>query len=268
VFLKYSFVQSDIFFISLLCIFANNVFAQSNVKPDSLRHTTAPPITITSDAENSEILMHPTDIHVVSSEELLIQTSATRLSDAIQVLHPSLDIRNYGSLGGISLASFRGLPTEYTTLYWEGIRITNSQNSLSDLSLINISAIQSVGIISAANAQLIGGDIGAGILLHSNPSEKPAGFDIGSSLLSYDNISSFGEKQLDFGGVYKVTDSFSIAGGLSNTYSNGAFPFLQPTGNSTAPFVNVYRENNDAHLLNANLGGEYKIDDNANIKAI
>ena len=260
------FLKYTIFCCSLFCIASSNILAQDKTKTDTIRRTSAPPITVTSEAYNNEIAIHPADIHTVTADQLQAQTGATRLSDALQVLHPSLDIRNYGSLGGISLASFRGLPAEYTSVYWEGICITDPQHSFTDLALIDLKSVQSVGIISAANSQLIGGDVGgAGILLSTDPSARASGFDIGTSLLSYNNLSSFGEKQLDLSGVEKIGDKFSIAGGLNTAYSDGAFPFLQRVDNN---FVTVVRENNDAHLLNANLSADYVIDSNATLKGV
>ena len=250
------------FIFALLLIAFGNVFAQDIVKEDSLHRTTAPPVTITSDAVRPEILLHPIDLHVVISEDIRIQTGATRLPEALQVLHPSLDIRNYGSLGGISLASFRGLPSEYTSVYWEGIKITNSQHSLTDLALIDLKSVESIAIISAANSQLIGGDIGsAGILLSTNAGLRRAGIDLGTSVQTYDNLSSFGEQQLDIGVTMKTGDNFTLSGGVDLGYSNGSFPFVQQISGKT-----VERENNDAHLFNANVAAAYTIDESAVVK--
>ncbi len=261
------FLKFIIFICAFLCTVFGRVSAQTKNEKDSLRHTSAPPITVTADAETLNILLHPTDIHTVSSKELSLQTGATRLSDGLQTLHPSLDIRNYGSLGGISLASFRGLPVEYTSLYWEGIKITNSQLGLTDFGLINLKSVHSVGIISAANAQLIAGDIGsAGILLSTNPSEETSGLNLGTSTLSYNNISSFDEQQLSVGGVGKLGDEVSITGGASTAYSNGAFPFIQQIDEHTTTIIK--RSNNDAHLFNADLAANCRIDESAHIKAL
>ncbi|MFI5263547.1 MAG: TonB-dependent receptor plug domain-containing protein, partial [Candidatus Kapaibacterium sp.] len=166
----------------------------------------------------------------------------------------------------ISLASFRGLPPEYTAVYWEGICITDPQHSFTDLGLIDLRSVQSVGIISAANAQLLGGDIGgAGILLSTNILSRESGLDIGTSLVSYNDLSSLGEKQLDLGGAYKISDNLSFAGGLNTAYSDGSFPFQQQVDSKP---VSVNRENNDAHLLNANLAGDFLLDSTTTIKAL
>ncbi|MEP7235025.1 MAG: TonB-dependent receptor [Ignavibacteriota bacterium] len=251
------------FFISAFLLVANgNIFAQSKIKEDSLHRTVAPPVTITSDALRPEILLHPTDLHVVTSEDIRMQTGATRLPEALQVLHPSLDIRNYGSLGGISLSSFRGLPSEYTSVYWEGIKITNSQHSLTDLALIDLKSVESIAIISAANSQLIGGDIGsAGILLTTNAGLRQSGINVATSAQSYNDLSSFGEQQLDIGATVKANDNLTLSGGVDLGYSNGSFPFVQQISGKT-----VDRENNDAHLFNANVAATYTIDESATIK--
>jgi len=237
--------------------------AYSQVGADSVRHTNAPPITVTSQSFDPEIIIHPSDLRQESSLELARTTGANLLSEALRILHPSLDIRNYGSLGGISLASFRGLPAEYTSVYWEGIKITDAQKSLSDLALIDLNSVQSVGIISAANAQLIGGDVGgAGILLTTSPYNQASGLDIRSTATSYDDFSSLGEEGITLSGKAQVLSSIAISGGVTDTYSNGAYPFFQPTTGAT-----IRRENNDAHLLNANAGAEYIIDESASVKA-
>jgi vitamin B12 transporter len=258
VFLKYVLICCSFF-----CIALGNLLAQDKNKNDSLRHTNAPPITITSDAYHDEILIHPQDIRIETATALVQESGANRLADALPFLHPSLDVRNYGSLGGVSFASYRGLPAEYTSVYWEGIRITNSQNSLSDLALIDLSSIQSVGIISAVNAQLISGDIaGAGIFLNTDATLQPPGVDLSTSSSSYDDLSSFGENQITLKGKGTISDSFDISGGITDAYSNGAFPFYQQSTGNT-----IRRENNDAHLLNANAATNYAIDENASLKA-
>jgi outer membrane cobalamin receptor len=246
----------------ILSVFiCSTAYCQSGA--DSLHHVVAPPIIITSDAYSNEILIHPSDIQTQTSVQLAQQSGANRLAEAIPIIHPSLDVRNYGALGGVSFASFRGLPAEYTSVYWEGIKITNSQNSLSDLALIDLNSIQTIGVVSAANAQLISGDIGGvGILLNTDSYHQPLGIDISTSSSSFDDLSTFGENQMSIKGKAKLMDSLSFSGGITDGYSNGAFPFFQPTTGNI-----VRRENNAAHLFNANAGADYIIDDAASIKA-
>lgn len=254
-FLRYKFV------VVFLFAATGNLFGQSGT--DSLRHVTAPPITVSSDAYNNDILIHPQDIRTESTAIVAQRTAANRLSEALPLLHPSLDIRNYGSLGGVTFSSFRGLPAEYTSVYWEGIKITNSQNSLSDLALIDLSSIQSIGIISAANAQLISGDIGgAGILLSTDASHQFPGVTINTCTSSYDDLSTFGENQFTLNGAAQILDSLPVSGGITDTYANGAFPFFQQSTGNT-----ILRENNDAHLLNAHVAADYHLDETASLKA-
>jgi vitamin B12 transporter len=264
VFLKL-FSTTGAHFIFLIIIGScGNTFAQT--ENDSVRHTTAPPITVSTDAEYPEILIHPTDIQSATAKELTAQSGAIRLSNALEIIHPSLDIRSYGALGGVAFASFRGLPAEYTSIYWEGIKITNSQNSLSDLALIDLASVQSVGVISAANAQLIGGDIGgAGILLRTNANDITSGINIGTIATSYDDIASIDEKELHLSAASKITDDLKIAGGFSTAGSKGDYPFSQQVSDNSTQLVR--RENNDAKLLNANLAADYRLDEHATLKA-
>jgi vitamin B12 transporter len=232
----------------------------AQTKNDSLRHVSAPPITVSSNAFTNEVI-RPADIHIESSNILSEKTGALRLAEALPILHPSLDVRNYGSLGGISLASFRGLPSEYTSVYWEGIKLTDQQKSLSDLALIDMRSVQSVGVITAANSQLMGGDFGVGILLHTDMQQS--GITIGGITSSYDNFSSLGEKEGFVTGSINLPDSLALFGGITSSYSNGAFPFFQQSTHNT-----ILRQNNDAHLFNAHAGVEYVIDESINLKAL
>ncbi|MEI8134531.1 MAG: TonB-dependent receptor [bacterium] len=253
------FVRRVYFCYSFLLLVTGVSLAQP--KGDSVRQVSAPTITITSELSSTEII-HPNDVAIASAAQLRERTGAIRLSEALPVMHPSIDVRNYGSLGGISLLSFRGLPSEYTSIYWQGLKITDQQKSLTDLALLDMQSVSSIGIVDASNAILIGGDVASvGLILNTTP-EFENSLSIGGTTTSFDALSSFLENRGSVDGSLRLGDSLAISGGITSSYSNGSYPFLQQSTGHT-----ILRENNDAHLLNSHLATGWTVNENLSLSA-
>ncbi len=184
-------------------------------------------------------------------------------SDALNAISSSLDIRQYGSLGGIALPSFRGLPSEYTIIYRDGIRVTNEQLGETDLGQLTLHGIAYVELIPASSAVLLGGDaIGSAINLVSEIRDSNM-ITVGSEQMTYDGSSGFPTNSYYAKASLKLLPSLSIVAGGSLDQSTGAFPFYQDSAHP-----NVLRENNDAELRSANLAALWTASDNTTIRFI
>jgi vitamin B12 transporter len=251
------------FFITAICYV--NVHAQTTDERSSVEDTVKqlPPKTVVITALRPSDLpaIDPRQVEIKPTDELYRITGATLASDALDAISSSLDIREYGPLGSIALPSFRGLPSEYTIVYRDGIRMTNEQLGETDLGQLTLHGISYVELIPASSAVLLGGDaIGSAINLVSEIRDSNS-LTIGSQQTAYDGSSGFPTQSYYAMASLNPLPTLSIVAGGSLDQSTGAFPFYQ---DSTHP--NVLRENNDAALRSANLSALWTASDNTTVR--
>lgn len=235
-----------------------NAHAQSE---DTVKQLSPKTIEITALRPSDLPAIDPRQVEIKPTDELYRITGATLASDALNAISSSLDIREYGSLGGIALPSFRGLPSEYTIIYRDGIRMTNEQLGETDLGQLTLHGISYVELIPASSAVLLGGDaIGSAINLVSQIRDSNS-LTIGSEQTKYDGSSGFPTQSYYAKASLNPLPKLSIIAGGSLDQSTGVFPFYQ---DSTHP--NVLRENNDAALRSANLAALWTASDNTTVR--
>src|SRR6187551_3535419 len=83
---------------------------------DTIKHLPPKQIEVTAPKETGQPketsiqTVNPRLAQTKPAHELIRETGSAIASDALLALSSSLDMRKYGSLGGISIPSFRGLP--------------------------------------------------------------------------------------------------------------------------------------------------------------
>jgi len=99
--------------------------------------------------------------------------------------YTAIYIKNYSS-GGLALPSFRGTGPQHTDIYWNGVPINSSMNSVLDFNLIPIFALDEVTVnYGPASLKDGNGGIGGDIMLNNKPNntngiEVSGGAGIGS----------------------------------------------------------------------------------------
>ncbi|HET6510718.1 MAG TPA: TonB-dependent receptor, partial [Candidatus Kapabacteria bacterium] len=208
---------------------------------DSLRTYEGDPVTIEENRQHEAVIKGAT-IRTESVASIRSTNGANRIGDIAVKLSPSISNRKYGSLGGISLLSFRGLPPEYTVIYRDGIRLTNEQNSLTDLARVSASSVERIELLPSTSSILLGGDaIGAAINLISPVAMRDL-VRIGSSSLSYEGLEP-GELEHSIELGAKLNEEWGISLTGTRQHSSGDYPFWHEVSRKE-----VLRENNDAQL--------------------
>lgn len=200
-------------------------------------------------------------VDIKPTDALYRQTGSMIAADALNAISSSLDIRQYGSLGSAALPSFRGLPSEYTIIYRDGIRVTNEQLGETDLGQLTLHGISKIELIPASSAVLLGGDaIGSAINLVSEIRDTTS-LSIGTEQTTYDGSSGLPTNSYYAKASLNPLPSLSIVVGGSLDQSTGAFPFYQDSAHP-----NVLRQNNDAALRSANLAALWTASDNTTFR--
>jgi vitamin B12 transporter len=238
-----------------------SAYAQSG--DDTLKHLPPKQVEVVGQKESVIPVIDPRAVEIKSSAELSKQTGSMLISDALRAMSSSLEIRRYGPLGNIALPSFRGLPPEYTTIYRDGIRLTNEQLGETDLGQLTLHGISRVDLIPASSAILLGGNaIGAAIDLVSEIPDSSS-LRLGTEQTTYDHSEGlpFQSYYLEANEKLSPSLSFFVAG--SSDHSTGAFPFFQ---DSIHP--SVVRANDSATLRNLSLNANWNADDQTTLRLI
>lgn len=208
-------------------------------------------IVVESTRLTEELYPSPSTVTYRDAAELIKLSGSSLASSALSLAHPALDIRSYGTQSGIALASFRGLPPEFTTVYRNGIRVTNEQHGLTDLSKLGLRSADKVEVLTGTNAQVLAGDVGgAAIGIISEPFLRGQRVRIGTDITTYDDANSFAEKEYYGSANNMLSDKFGIAFDGSYRTSLGDYPFEQTImqSNGKPTDVEVRRSNNNSYL--------------------
>ncbi len=233
-------------FISVVLLFCSVSYSQS------LRHTLGSDV-IVIDSNN---INDSASLNRVSTSEIKTLTGSQLLSSGAALISPSLDIRSYGSLGGIALATFRGLPAEFVSVEYNGIKLVNTQHSLSDLALIDINLLNTISLNSApANSGAADNGFGIVRLEGLAFNDRVEYITIGSCITSYNDRFRVAEHNSYLKLVQKISEVFSVSGGISFSGADGKYPFTQVIDKNTS--VSILRENNNAQLANVSIDLNY-----------
>ncbi|HET9136553.1 MAG TPA: TonB-dependent receptor, partial [Candidatus Kapabacteria bacterium] len=213
----------------------------------------------------SEVVVVDSSVRADPSVAIKLPTSQIKalsgsniLSSGAAMLYPSLDVRSYGSLGGVAFATYRGLPAEFVTIEYNGVRLNTAQNSLSDLGLVDLNVTSSVMLSSSTSNTGLSGDIGNARLSLSGIQGLASKTTVIASteLTSYSEKVQAAERVSSILASVPISDVVSVAGAFSNSGTNGDYPFYQSSTHET-----ILRSNNDASLTNGSVSLTYKPSD-------
>ncbi len=247
-----------VIFALLSC--ATSAHAQSE---DSLQHLPTKEVEITALRPSDLPTIDPRGAEIKSTATLLCQTGTYLASDALRAISSSLDIRRYGTLGAIAIPSFRGLPTEYTIVYRDGIRLTNEQLGLTDLGQLSLRGMSHVELIPGSSSIELGGDaIGAAINIVTSRSDT-ALIRIGTEQTGFAHGSGLPIHSYSVASGFSPIDGVAIVFGGAIDGSNGAFPFFDTTRKAY-----ILRENNDALIQTVYLSASWIVNAETDIRLI
>lgn len=140
-----------------------------------------------------------------------------QVSDALQYA-AGVNIRDYGGLSSIKTVSLRGLPSNQTLILMDGLRVTNSQTGLADISKLFISSVDRIEVAKGGASAQYGSNAMAGVV---NMISKTELFDEYRFTATYD---SFTNRILEADFTQNI-DSVPFTLKLRKTDSEGTYGF-------------------------------------------
>lgn len=192
-------------------------FAQSDTA--SMRHREHGEVTVT--AQKARALNSSRRISYADIKPLAVST----LADALKLVN-SVNIKDYGGIGGLRTVSVRGLGASHTLINYDGIQISNTQAGQVDISRFNFSEGQLIDLRIAR----------AGYLSTAREYASPATLSISMSAPEFRKgrrealslvmrAGSFGYFGTDAVYSHKISDTQSLKLGVGFTAANGEYPF-------------------------------------------
>jgi len=151
---------------------------------------------------------------------------------AIALMIPSIELRDYGGPGALNLFSIRGLGPLRNTVLLDGIPMTSSQTGVFDISAIPLFPGQSIELTMGGGSSISGSGAMSGIIdIQSIP------FMDTSFVTAHGGLGSFGEQTLRLqGGIGNEMSSFMV--NVDQLEYEGNYPIrFQPTGQSPSQWL-------------------------------
>lgn len=173
----------------------------------------------------------------VSSKETILINDHENVTDALMRI-PGIQLSDMGGPAGLKTVSLRGLGSAHTSIYIDGIKVSNLQSGQSDLGMIGLENISSMVIDYAQNS-----------LDFRTAAPKFHGKDRVGGKVSFAG-GSFGTYLPDLRLDFKVSDKVTLSANASATLSKGDFPYIGDDGVSSRRAgndISQYRGGLDAY---------------------
>jgi len=196
----------------------------------------------------------PSFVTVLRKEDIQ-SSNGVSLADLLEPM-AGIFIKDYGPVSAVKTISQRGLGSEHTLILLDGLRISSTQNGLTDLGLLSNDEIESVEVLRGGESALYGADAVAGLI---NIVTRPR--DVHNAATAEMSYGSFGFKR------YHVSGSLSgeagiLRAGYGEERSDGDFPFAFRNG----PLVSTLtRQNADMASRYGQIFGEMAVSGKARI---
>ena len=213
-------------------------------------------IVVTSARLSQTLSSSPSSIRILSKEEIR-RTNATSLADLLSPVE-GLFVKNYGAGSGAKTISQRGMGAEHTLFLLNGMRISNTQNGLVDLSLLPVDEIDRVEVIRGGHSASFGADAVAGVI-NIVPGPIPAQ----NTVRAASTVGSFGYRRYQLSGGF-ISGQLGIRLHYGQEQSDEDFPFRFHNGNNV---TELQRANSDLDARFGNINASLTLDDETELHA-
>ncbi len=199
------------FFISYFLINSNLAFS---IQQDTTRFRTLL-LEVSSSKISSDISLKYNPNSIIEYKDI-VKFNAIQVNEAIQFA-PGVYIKDYGGLAGMKTISMRNTSSAQNVVMINGMKLSSTQNSISDLSNIPISLFSAIEVVRGGNSAVFGGgSIGGAINFIAGNQSK-------SSEIMF-NYGSFDEYQLRLKSGFEFNDTKFLSN-IEFTNSEGNYPF-------------------------------------------
>lgn len=174
--------------------------------------------------KNNFILNSPTPVQIIAGEELK-RINSLSVADAVRYFS-GVQLKDYGGVGGLKTINVRGMGSNHTAVFYNGIQLANAQNGQVDLGRFSLENMEEISLFSGQNSSLL----------------QPARAYAAASMLYLKTVAP----------TFKDNENHQLKVGLKG----GSFAFINPVVSYNYRLNERTSLNINGELLNSN--GKYK----------
>lgn len=103
--------------------------------------------------KNNFILNSATPVQLISGEELK-RINSLSVADAVRYFS-GVQLKDYGGVGGLKTINVRGMGSNHTAVFYNGVQLANAQNGQVDLGKFSLENIEEISLYSGQSNQLL-----------------------------------------------------------------------------------------------------------------
>lgn len=172
------------------------------------------------------------DIGIISSQKLsgkeLENMNALSVADAVRYFS-GIQLKDYGGIGGLKTINIRGMGTQHTGVFYDGIQLGNAQNGMVDLGRFSLDNLASISMYNGQKSEIFQSakDFGAsGSIYLESKTPQFSGNKKSNLSLNY-RSGSFGLINPSLLYEQKLTNHWHASLSTELISADGQYPFYQ-----------------------------------------
>jgi len=103
--------------------------------------------------KNNFILKSPTPVQIIAGEELK-RINSLSVADAVRYFS-GVQLKDYGGVGGLKTINVRGMGSNHTAVFYNGVQLANAQNGQVDLGKFSLENMEEISLYSGQNSTML-----------------------------------------------------------------------------------------------------------------
>lgn len=103
--------------------------------------------------KNNFILNSPTPVQIIAGEELK-RINSLSVADAVRYFS-GVQLKDYGGVGGLKTINVRGMGSNHTAVFYNGVQLANAQNGQVDLGRFSLENMEEISLYSGQNSNIL-----------------------------------------------------------------------------------------------------------------
>lgn len=144
-------VKKGMLLLAICCPFYIEILLAKQLNTDSVRTETLKEVLVKADIKSIK-LTSPTPVQILKGDELK-RLNSFSVADAVRYFS-GVQIKDYGGIGGLKTINVRGMGTNHTAVFYDGMLLNNAQNGQVDLGRFSLDNLEEITLYNGQKPEI------------------------------------------------------------------------------------------------------------------